>query len=127
MKNPCASLSIEADLSQDLRHVESLPYNQKTTLVSQHYISRSRASNNEPSEQASSHEALSEHAPHPSLMKLLKMHHTEIPIEFTEYQETTPEHPIPANAPKISNVSKSHALPSLSIRVLQYSKGTAEA
>ena len=81
-----------ADLPRDLRHVESLPYNQKTTLVPQHYISRLRASNNELGEQASSHEALSEHAPPHSLMKPSKMHHMGTPIEFTEYQEATSDH-----------------------------------
>ena len=108
----CSEYSRGAYLPCDLRHVELLPDNQKTTLVSQHYISRSRVSNKEPSELASSHEALSEHAPHLPLVKPSKMHHTGIPIEFTEYHETNSKRPIPTNAPKMSNVSKSHELPS---------------
>ena len=108
----CFEYSRGAYLPCDLRHVELLPDNQKTTLVSQHYISRSRVSNKEPSELASSHEALSEHAPHLPLVKPSKMHHTGIPIEFTEYHETKSKCPIPTNAPKMSNVSKSHELPS---------------
>ena len=108
----CSEYSRGDYLPCDLRHVELLPDNQKTTLVSQHYISRSRVSNKEPSELASSHEALSEHAPHLPLVKPSKMHHTGIPIEFTEYHETKSKRPIPTNAPKMSNVSKSHELPS---------------
>ena len=84
-----------ADLSRDLRHVESLPYNHKTTPVPQHYILWSRASNNELGEQTSSHEALSEHVPPLSLMKPSKMLHDEIPTEFTEYRRATSEHPGP--------------------------------
>ena len=86
---------IGADLSRDLRQVKSLPYNQKTTPVPQHYISWSRASNNELGEQASNHEALSEYAPPLSFMKPSKMQHDEIPTEFTEYRRATSDHPSP--------------------------------